>query len=134
MATKSIYKLNDQRITSDSIVHKSNSTYTNLKSVLDLLLTLYEFDIQYGTIGLVTAAANGYTDTKLTYQRAFKEIPIILLTVRGGATSTDNGSTMAAIVDGALGKTTTNATVRFYNKSSTARSMYIDYIAIGKRK
>ena len=34
MAVKSIYKLNDQRITSDSIVHKSNGTYTNLEKYL----------------------------------------------------------------------------------------------------
>ena len=36
MATKSIYKLEDERITSDSIVHKTGeNTYKNLKDILN---------------------------------------------------------------------------------------------------
>lgn len=37
MAIKSIYKLKDERITSDSIVHKKSNEYINLKKYLDNL-------------------------------------------------------------------------------------------------
>ena len=35
MAIKSIYKLKDERITSDSIVHEKSNKYINLKKYLD---------------------------------------------------------------------------------------------------
>lgn len=47
MATKSIYKLNSERITSDSIVHKKESDYINLKTFLDNLENDIEEKLNY---------------------------------------------------------------------------------------
>lgn len=47
MATKSIYKLNSERITSDSIVHKKVNDYINLKTYLDNLENDMEEKLNY---------------------------------------------------------------------------------------
>lgn len=47
MATKSIYKLNSERITSDSIVHKKVNDYINLKTYLDNLENDIEEKLKY---------------------------------------------------------------------------------------
>lgn len=47
MATKSIYKLNSERITSDSIVHKKVNNYINLKTYLDNLENDMEEKLNY---------------------------------------------------------------------------------------
>jgi len=47
MATKSIYKLNSERITSDSIVHKKVNDYINLKTYLDNLENDIEEKLNY---------------------------------------------------------------------------------------
>lgn len=47
MATKSIYKLNNERITSDSIVHKKADDYINLKTYLDNLENDIEEKLNY---------------------------------------------------------------------------------------
>lgn len=47
MATKSIYKLNSERITSDSIVHKKANDYINLKTYLDNLENDIEEKLNY---------------------------------------------------------------------------------------
>lgn len=47
MATKSIYKLNSGRITSDSIVHKKVNDYINLKTYLDNLENDMEEKLNY---------------------------------------------------------------------------------------
>lgn len=47
MATKSIFKLNSERITSDSIVHKKVNDYINLKTYLDNLENDIEEKLNY---------------------------------------------------------------------------------------
>lgn len=47
MAIKSIYKLNSERITSDSIVHKKVNDYINLKTYLDNLENDMEEKLNY---------------------------------------------------------------------------------------
>lgn len=47
MATKLIYKLNSERITSDSIVHKKVNDYINLKTYLDNLENDMEEKLNY---------------------------------------------------------------------------------------
>lgn len=47
MAVKSIYKLNSERITSDSIVHKKVNDYINLKKYLDNLENDIEEKLNY---------------------------------------------------------------------------------------
>lgn len=47
MAVKSIYKLKDERITSDSIVHEKSNEYINLKKYLDNLENSIEEKLNY---------------------------------------------------------------------------------------
>lgn len=60
MATKSIYKLNSERITSDSIVHKKVNDYINLKTYLDNLENDMEKKLNYQKGDIYTIKDRSY--------------------------------------------------------------------------
>lgn len=60
MATKSIYKLNSERITSDSIVHKKVNDYINLKTYLDNLENDMEEKLNYQKGDIYTIKDRSY--------------------------------------------------------------------------
>lgn len=82
MATKSIYKLDNERITSDSIVHEESNEYINLKEYLNKFKTEIENSTKYQPgdtleilnasmdfVGCVTGSAKGLHFTIFTQKK-----------------------------------------------------------------
>lgn len=103
-----------------------NQMEKKLQTVISLFIE--QNKIQSGSTELATAESNSYIDIQITFDKAFKNVPIVVGTLRGAATSTDNGNTLLAITS----RNTTGAIFRYYNKSATTRAMYIDWIAYEK--
>lgn len=149
MAIKSIYKLNNERIASDSIVHELNDEHINLKSYLNSIYesgsnsngsyikyndgTMICYKTVTGTVDL-TEQYYGYfyhnADDKYfnlgDYARPFISRPICSITFRGG-----NSQWIGSIQNQSA---THIGDLHIISVTSKTAGAYYDVIAIGRWK
>ena len=82
-------------------------------------------NIKSGVITGQSVPANSYKDYLVTFDRAFNEVPIVVVGIRSDLTYANIGNISVATSSPSAG----GFTARVFNGSSTARNVYVNWIA-----
>lgn len=81
----------------------------------------------FGTLSPASVAAGTYADTQVTFNQAFKSLPVVVACFISASTAASFGNCTLSV----LGRSTSGFTVRIFNNDSSAREPDIAWIAIG---
>ena len=95
--------------------------------VADPATTRLNLGFDSGTIVGSSVAANSYYDLNVTFNKTFAAAPNVVAGFVSNSTGADMGSLSCSVHT----ITTTGCTVRIFNNSSSARTPYITWIAVG---
>lgn len=84
-----------------------------------------------GETALTTVNGNNHKDITINYSSAgFTSPPTIVATIQGNSPSSAHGGSSVGVVRDST--TISNATLRYYNNTGNALTMYVNWIAIGE--